>query len=48
MYKFEDTQKYSEEKKNNHDKDIFNPELPFIRGNSDIGYVIITSLGAMF
>ncbi len=48
MYKFEDTQKHSEEKKINHDKDIFNPELPFVMGNSDIAYVIITSLGAMF
>jgi hypothetical protein len=48
MYKFEDTQKYSEEKKINHDKDIFNPELPFVMGNSDIAYVIITSPGAMF
>jgi hypothetical protein len=48
MYKFGDTQKYSEEKKISQDKDIFNPELPFVRGNSGIAYVIITSLGAMF
>ncbi|CAN5404036.1 hypothetical protein BH18THE2_BH18THE2_11640 [soil metagenome] len=48
MYKCEDTQKYSEEKKINHDSDIFNPELPFLMGNSDIAHIIITSLGAMF
>ena len=48
MYKFEDTQKYAEEKKINHDIDIFNSELPFVMGNSDIAYVIITSPGAMF
>ena len=48
MYKFEDTQKYAEEKMINHDKDIFNSELSFVMGNSDIAYVIITSPGAMF
>ena len=48
MYKFEDTQKYAEEKKINHDIDILNYELPFVMGNSDIAYFIITSPRAMF